>query len=223
MRLRHAQFEAQALLFDMDGTLVNSHAPMERAYRLWAQRYGLDEDAVLRASAGRRTIDSIRALAPAGVDAEADANSISVQERRDMEGVVEIPGAAALLAALPRGRWALVTSADRELATARMRAAGLPLPAVMVTAESVSRGKPSPDGYLLAAERLGIPAAATIVFEDAPAGLLAGHRAGATVIAVATTLDEAQLADEHWVPDHLGLRVRAAAHGCVLVADDARP
>jgi sugar-phosphatase len=172
------------LLFDMDGTLINSHAPMIRAYTDWAQTRGLDAQLVLRESQGRRTIDTMRALLPAGSDVEADALALMQREQTDLEGVVEIPGAGALLRALPAERWAVVTSADRKLASSRLKAAGLPLPTVMVSAEDVAQGKPAPDGFRLGAQLLGADATRCIVFEDAPAGIAAGLAAGARVIAM---------------------------------------
>lgn len=154
MLLSDTRFHASCLLFDMDGTLLNSHAPTVRAYTEWANRRGLDPQHVLRQSQGRRTADSLRELAPAGVDVEADIAALMQREREDTHGVVEIPGAGALLRALPADRWAIVTSADRILARNRIAAAGLPLPEVLVAAEDVEHGKPSPAGYLLAARRL---------------------------------------------------------------------
>ena len=189
------------LLFDMDGTLINSHAPMVRAYTAWARSRGLDPQHVLSESQGRRTIDSMRALLPVGTDVEADALALMQREQNDLEGIVEIPGAGALLRALPADRWAVVTSADRKLASSRLKAAGLPLPAVLVSAEDVAQGKPAPDGFKLGAERLGADATCCIVFEDAPAGVAAGLAAGARVIAISQkpmaedAVVEARLAD----------------------------
>ncbi|MBN3723359.1 HAD family hydrolase [Burkholderia sp. Ac-20379] len=196
MLLSNTEYRACALLFDMDGTLLDSHAATVRAYSAWAERRGLDPDFVLRESQGRRTRDALRALAPAGLDIDADIAAVTNQEREDTEGVVEIPGARALLSALPPNRWAIVTSADRILASNRIRAAGLPTPPILVTADDVAKGKPSPEGYLLAAERLGVDAHRCIVFEDAPAGIAAGLDAGARVVAIASRLMAGRL-DRH--------------------------
>lgn len=193
MLLKDARFRCSALLFDMDGTLLNSHAPTVRAYTRWAEQHGLDAAHVLREAQGRRTADSLSALAPAGVDVQQDIARLMQWEREDTEGIVEIAGTAALLRSLPADRWAIVTSADRELARTRLAAAGLPQPQVMVTAEDVARGKPAPDGYLLAASRLGVAPSGCIVFEDAPAGLAAGAAAGARVIAIASPLMQGRL------------------------------
>ncbi|MEK6349152.1 MAG: HAD family hydrolase [Burkholderia sp.] len=201
MLLSHTEYRVSALLFDMDGTLLDSHAATVRAYSAWAERRGLDADFVLRASQGKRTRDSIRALAPADADIEADIAAVTRQEQEDTDGVVEIRGARALLSALPPNRWAIVTSADRVLASNRIRAAGLPMPPILITGDDVSKGKPSPEGYLLAAERLGVDAHRCIVFEDAPAGIAAGLEAGARVIAIASRLMEGRLEKHPFLND----------------------
>jgi sugar-phosphatase len=206
MLLRNVQMRAAALLFDMDGTLLNSHAPTVRAYTEWANRHKLDAAVVLRAAQGRRTIDSLRALAPPGADIETDALAVMQRERHDTDGIVEIPGAGELLRSLPIDRWAIVTSADRVLARNRIKAAGLPMPSVLVTAEDVERGKPSPDGYLLAARRLEVDVHNCIIFEDAPAGITAGLRAGARVIAMASPLTDGSLGDQPYINDLLGIK-----------------
>lgn len=207
MLLRNAEIRTSCLLFDMDGTLINSHAPMVRAYTEWAHRYGLDPACVLRASQGRRTLDSMRALAPAGADVEADALALMERERDDMDGVVEVAGAGALLRSLPADRWAIVTSADRVLARNRIKAAGLPLPTVLVSAEDVPQGKPSPDGFLLGARGLNVEAKRCLVFEDAPAGIAAALAAGAGVIAIASRLTAGILGDQPYLNDLSGLAV----------------
>lgn len=216
MLLRHVQFNCSALLFDMDGTLLNSEASTARAYAGWAAKYGLDLDHVLRSGQGRRTQDTLRQLAPPGANLEADIHEIMRAEREDTEGVVEIAGARAFLRALPPERWAIVTSADRRLAQARLSAAGIPLPAVLVTAEDVQRGKPAPDGYLLAAQRLGVAADRCVVFEDAPAGLAAGAAACARVIAVSSTLMAGRLDPFDSIDDYQGLSVAAQGTDLIL-------
>ncbi|WMY10961.1 HAD-IA family hydrolase [Paraburkholderia phenoliruptrix] len=190
---------------DMHGTLLDSHAPTVRAYTEWAIRYDLDPAVVLREAQERRTIDSLHGLARPGVDVESDALALMQRERHDTDGIVEIPGAGALLRSLPKDRWAIVTSADRVLAQNRIAAAGLPMPDVLVTAEDVDQGKPSPDGYLLAARQLKVDVRSCIVFEDAPAGITAGLRAGAQVVAVASTHTNGKLGDQPYVNDLLGI------------------
>lgn len=193
--------QARALLFDMDGTLVNSIAAVERTWRGWAARHGLDPRPILAVAHGRRAVETVRRFAPPGLDVEAEAAHLAVVEREQTDGIAAVAGAAALLDALPAGRWALVTSADRALATTRMRLAGLPMPGVVVTAEDVAAGKPDPEGYRAAAAQLGCDASDCIVFEDAEAGLAAGRASGARVVAVATSLEAAALDREDWIAD----------------------
>ena len=181
-----ATLRARALLFDMDGTLVDSSAVVERIWRQFARRHGLDPAELLAASHGRRTGDVIARFAPAGVDVAAETALTVAQEVDDSDGVAAVPGAAELLAGLPADRWALVTSAGRDLAVRRMAMAGLDLPSVIISADDVHAGKPDPEGYLAAASRLGVPAATTIVFEDTDAGLAAARAAGAREVAVGT-------------------------------------
>jgi sugar-phosphatase len=200
----------------MDGTLLDSRAPMHRAYSDWATRYGLDPSMVIREAQGRRTIDTLRALAPAGVDVEADTLAIMQREREDTEGIVEVPGAADLLHALPPQRWAVVTSADRVLARTRLAIAGLPLPRWLVSAEDVARGKPAPDGFELAARGMGSEARLSVVFEDAPAGIEAGLSAGAKVIAVAWASTAAGLGETFRVRDLRSIRATMDGHEIVL-------
>ena len=176
-----------ALLFDLDGTLINSIAAAERVWAAWAARYGLDVAAFLPTIHGVRGVETIARLGLPGVDPVAEAQAILEGELADLEGVVAIDGAAAFLSALPEDRWAIVTSAPRALAQRRLAAAGLPTPAVLVAGEDVARGKPAPDGFLLGAARLGQPIADCLVFEDAPAGIQAAEAAGAAVLVVAAT------------------------------------
>ena len=176
-----------ALLFDLDGTIVNSIAAAERAWAAWAERHGLDVAAFLPTIHGVRGIDTITRLALPGLDPAVEAEAILQAEIEDVEGVEPIEGAAAFLASLPADRWAIVTSSPRRLALRRLAAAGLPVPAVLVTAEDVTRGKPAPDCFLLAAERLGQRIEDCLVFEDAPAGIKAAEAAGAAVVMVTAT------------------------------------
>jgi sugar-phosphatase len=176
-----------ALLFDMDGTIINSIAAAERVWIAWAERHGLDVAAFMPTMHGVRGIDTITRLALPGVDPAAEAEAILLAELEDVDGVVAIEGAAVFLAALPADRWAIVTSSPRRLALRRLAAAGLPVPAVLVTAEDVARGKPAPDCFLLAAGRLGQRIQDCLVFEDAPAGIQAAEAAGAAVAVVTVT------------------------------------
>ncbi|UVK91759.1 HAD-IA family hydrolase [Pseudomonas atacamensis] len=176
-----------AFLFDMDGTVLNSIAAAERIWSAWAVRHGVDVATFLPTIHGARAIDTITRLSLPGVDAEQQAAFITAAEINDVEGIVEIPAAAAFLNALPKNRWAMVTSAPRDLALRRMAAAGIPEPAVMITAEDVKAGKPDPAGYLLAANKLGVEPADCLIFEDATVGIQAAEAAGAALMIITTT------------------------------------
>jgi sugar-phosphatase len=191
----------RALLFDMDGTLVDSTAAVERIWGRWARRHGVSYTAFAHRLHGRRAIDTMREVVPPGLDAEQEVRQIDAEELDETDGIVAIAGAAELIAQLPAGSWALVTSARPALAAARMSAAGLPLPEIVVTSADVSQGKPDPACYLRALERLRLAAENALVFEDAPAGLAAAHAAGCPTIALATTTPSAQLDHEDWLHD----------------------
>jgi sugar-phosphatase len=176
-----------AFLFDMDGTLLSSIAAAERVWTAWASRHGIDVAAFLPTIHGVRAVETIRRQALPGIDPEVEAEALTLAEIADVAGIVPIAGAGGFLASLPEGRFAIVTSAPRALAVARLGAAGLAVPGVMVTADDVTRGKPAPDCFLLAAERLGVQAKDCLVFEDAPAGIEAAEAAGAGVVVVTAT------------------------------------
>ncbi|MFD8724922.1 HAD-IA family hydrolase [Streptomyces sp. NPDC059629] len=177
---------ARALLLDMDGTLVNSDAVVERIWRRWSDRHGLDGDEVMKVVHGRQGHASMAVLLPDRPVKQnlADNERMLAEETADTDGVVEIPGAAAFLASLDGLPHALVTSADVALSTVRMAAAGLPLPAVRITAESVGASKPDPEGFLKGAAELGVAPADCVVFEDSGAGIAAGRAAGMRVVGV---------------------------------------
>jgi sugar-phosphatase len=177
----------RAFLFDMDGTVLNSIAAAERIWTAWAVRHGVDVESFLPTIHGVRAIDTINRLALPGVDADAEAAWITEAEIEDVEGIVEVSGAANFLKSLPANQWAIVTSAPRALALRRMAAAGIPEPDVMVTAEDVSAGKPDPAGYRLAARRLQVDPAECLIFEDAAVGIRAGEAAGAHVMVITAT------------------------------------
>jgi sugar-phosphatase len=177
-----------AFLFDMDGTLLSSIAAAERVWTAWARRHGIDDVAAfLPTIHGVRAVETIARLRLPGVDPQAEAETLTLAEIDDVEGIDAIAGAAAFLSSLPLDRWGIVTSAPRALALRRIAAAGLPVPPVLVTADDVRHGKPAPDGFLLAAARLGRRAQDCLVFEDAPAGIAAAEAAGASVIIVTAT------------------------------------
>jgi sugar-phosphatase len=174
-------------LFDMDGTILNSIAAAERVWGRWAAGMGLDVETFLPTMHGKRGIDTITALNLPGIDPAVEAEKILRDEIEDVEGVVPIPGAADFLAALPAGKWGIVTSSPIELARVRLAAAGLPQPKIMVTAEDVTVGKPDPQGYLLGARRLEATPSEVLVFEDVLAGIRAGEAAGADVMVISAT------------------------------------
>ena len=205
-----------AVLFDLDGVLVDSHAVVERISRRWALRHHLDPEMVLRVAHGRRSSDTVKAAAP-HLDANREAAWIDAAELDDVEGLKPVPGAGELLATLPASRWTVVTSCGRALAERRLTAAGLPVPKFIVTAEDVSTGKPAPDGYRLGAERLGLGAAMCVAFEDAPAGIAAARGAGARVIGLTTMLKGYELAGaDATIPDFSALRVHQEADALII-------
>ena len=183
----------RGILSDLDGVLVDSSVPHERIWTAWARRHDLDPERIVHEVHGQPSLDAVRKVAP-HLDARAESAAVERAQVEDTAGVVALPGAAELLrGALPLPV-AVVTSCTVGLAHARLRAAGLPVPAAMVTAERVMRGKPDPAGYLLGAALLGLAPAECLVVEDAPAGVAAGRAAGMTVVAVATTHAWAELA-----------------------------
>lgn len=189
MSAQHSVFNKpyRAFLFDMDGTVLNSIAAAERIWTTWALRHGVDVESFLPTIHGARAIDTVNRQALPGVDAEAEAAWITQAEIEDVEGIVEVSRAADFLTSLPANQWAIVTSAPRALALRRMAAAGIPEPAVMVTAEDVSAGKPDPAGYRLAARRLGVEVTDCLIFEDATVGILAAEAAGADLLIITST------------------------------------
>ena len=183
----------RAILFDLDGVLVDSRRCVELVWHAWAAERGLDPAPFLKVAHGRRISETIRLVRP-DLDAKAEAAVLDAMEETETGGLAAFPGAAALLAALPDARRAIVTSGSRAVASLRLRTAGLRPPAVFVTSADVSRGKPEPEPYLLAAERLGVPPAECLVLEDSPPGVAAGKAAAMRVIALLTTHAADQLA-----------------------------
>ncbi|MBO4258654.1 HAD-IA family hydrolase [Streptomyces griseorubiginosus] len=182
---------ARALLLDMDGTLVNSDAVVERIWRRWAERHGLDGDEVMKVAHGRQGHATMALLLPDRPVEQnhADNARMLAEETADVDGVVPIPGAGRFLASLRGLPHALVTSADVALATARMGAAGLELPEIRITAECVGASKPDPEGFLKGAAELGVDPAQCVVFEDSAAGIAAGRAAGMRVVGVGPRAD----------------------------------
>lgn len=176
-----------AMLFDMDGTILNSIAAAENVWAKWASSHGIDIKTFLPTIHGRRAIDTIASLNLPGVNVATEAAYITQAEIAEVEGIQQIPGAAAFLNQIPPSKWAVVTSAPRELALTRLKAAGLPIPTLLITAEDVEQGKPKPDCYLLAAKRLGVSCADCLIFEDAEIGIAAALACGGTLVVVTAT------------------------------------
>jgi sugar-phosphatase len=209
--------EAAALLFDLDGVLVDSRAAVEAVWRRWAAERSLDPTPFIAVAHGRRSSETIRAVAP-HLDARREAAALDALEAVKTDGVEPAAGAAELVAALPAGRWAIVTSGSRDVAALRLRHTGVRRPAVLVTGQDVPRGKPDPAGYLIAAERLGVDPRACVAIEDAPAGLAAARASGARVIALTTTHPAAALGAADAVVDALTrLRVAPTPAGVLQV------
>ena len=207
------RFECSAVLFDLDGVLVDSAAYVEQQWRRWASARGLRPEPFLRVCHGRRALETIRMAAP-HLDAEAEVRAfLPAVEEADAEVISPLAGAAKLLDTLPVGSWAVATSGVRSVATGRLRRAGLPVPGVLVCAEDVTRGKPSPDAYLLAARDLGVLPSDCLVIEDAPAGIHAARAAGMTVVALTTTHRADQLPADACAESLAGVYLGRLDHG----------
>lgn len=186
-------FSCSAILFDLDGVLCDSTRAVDREWREWAARKGVDGDAIMAIAHGVRTIEVIRRVAP-HLDAELEAAAIENHEAHDQRGVVVMPGALELVRLIPDGRWGVVTSGSRLLATNRLRHCGLPVPEILVTSDDVTNGKPHPEPYLKAAAGLGFRPEECVVIEDAPAGIESARVGGMTVIGLASTYAATHLA-----------------------------
>ncbi|MGW0120637.1 HAD-IA family hydrolase [Streptomyces sp. NPDC003327] len=213
-----AQLTARALLLDMDGTLVNSDAVVERCWRRWAERQGLDGDEVLKVVHGRQGYATMAVLLPDRPMEQnhADNRLMLAEETADLDGVVPVGGAHAFMAAIAELPHALVTSADEALAQARMGAAGLPMPETRVTAERVGASKPDPEGFLKGAAELGFGPADCVVFEDSEAGIRAGRAAGMRIVGVGPRA--AALEPDLYVTDLTELRIGTAPDGTITLA-----
>lgn len=194
------QIRCSALLFDMDGVLIDSTPAVARVWRNWAIEHGFDPVEVVGRAHGRPSLTTIREYLPSA-DHFAENREVERREIEDVEGVVFLPGARELLASLPEGRWTIATSCTRVLAEVRLRVAGLPIPGHLITSSDVANGKPHPEPFLKAAASLGFDAQDCIVLEDAPAGIRAGKASGARVIAFRTTVpeEELRLAGADWI------------------------
>jgi sugar-phosphatase len=192
--LRMIRISCAAMLFDMDGVLIDSTPAVARVWTRFALRHGFDPAEVVHRAHGRPSIMTVREYLPNG-DHLAENKEIERGEIVDLDGIVPLPGARELLSALPRGRWTIVTSCTRRLAEVRLKTSGLPRPEVFVTSSDITNGKPAPYPYLKGAEVLGFAARDCVVVEDAPAGVRSGKAAGARVFALSTTMPSHELWD----------------------------
>jgi mannitol-1-/sugar-/sorbitol-6-phosphatase len=187
-----SQIQCEALLFDMDGVLINSTPAVARVWRRWAIERGFNPEEVVERAHGRPSLTTVKEYLP-HANHEVENREMERREIEDLEGVVPLPGALELLASLPLDRWTIVTSCTRSLAEVRIRAAGLPLPKTLITSNDILNGKPHPEPYLKGAAKLGFRASECVVVEDVPAGVRAGKMAGARVIAFTTTVEAVNL------------------------------
>lgn len=216
------QIRCSALLFDMDGVLIDSTPAVARVWRSWALAHHFNPDEVVERAHGRPSIATVREYLP-NADHEAENRIVERMEIEDLAGVVPLPGSRELLQSLPTDRWTIVTSSTRALAEVRLRAAGLSIPKSLVTSSDVTNGKPHPEPYLKAASVLGWSAADCVVVEDVPAGIRAGKSAGARVIAFRTTCKELDLqaAGADWIlKDCSEISVLDHARGLTLEVGD---
>jgi sugar-phosphatase len=202
------------VIFDMDGTLVDSRTVVERVWRKWALKLGVSADRILTVAHGRRTREIMEMFAPEGMDIEQATSELEAEESDDANDIVAIPGALELLQWIPAGDWAVVTSATRELASRRMLEAGLPLPHLLISAEDVAAGKPHPQGYSMASDRMRARPTECLVFEDAPAGILAAKAAGCDVVAITAAHSPDFAADCPMVADFhcIAFSLRSSMH-----------
>jgi sugar-phosphatase len=209
---RQVIVECRAILFDMDGTLVDSTPVVERQWKMFAEKYRLDYDYIMKISHGRRNAETIREVAPHLATPEVFA-AFDEAEIQDRQGVLAVKGAEALLAQLGQHEWAVVTSASRALARARLGSVALPVPAVLIGADDVSEGKPHPEGYLKAARRLELEEQHCIVFEDTQPGLRAADAAGMRGFGITTTYPHGHLAPADCIADFEAAMVERLDHG----------
>jgi mannitol-1-/sugar-/sorbitol-6-phosphatase len=213
-----------ALLFDMDGVLIDSTPAVERVWRRWAIEHGFHPEEVVAHAHGRPSLTTVKEYLPSA-DHETENREVERREIEDLDGVVPIPGALELLASLPEDRWTIVTSCTRRLAEVRIKAAGLPLPKHFVTSNDITHGKPHPDPYLKGAAILGFSAAECVVVEDVPAGIRSGKAAGARVIAFRTTAQDPVLreAGADWILNNcVDIRLLDASNNLKLDVREVR-
>jgi sugar-phosphatase len=216
VKKRMTTFHCAAILFDLDGVLADSTGSVERQWRIWAGERGIDAQKAVAIAHGVRAVEVIRTIAP-HLDAEAEVGKLESLEAADHDGVAVMPGAADLVRSIPAGRWGVVTSGRRNLATSRLEFAGIPIPRVMVTAQDVANGKPHPEPYLKGAELLGVNPAECLVIEDAPAGIRSAHAGGMKVIALTSTYPASGLDEADAVVQKLK-QIQVASDGAGMLA-----
>jgi sugar-phosphatase len=210
-----------AFLFDMDGTVLNSIAVAERVWAAWAEKQGIDAASLLATVHGRKAIETITRLGLSGIDPAEEVRLLTQAEIDDVAGVEPIAGAIDFLKSLPADRWAIVTSAPRELAKVRIAAAGIPWPKVLIAGEDVENGKPAPDCFMLAARTLAQPIEDCLVFEDAPAGIEAAEASGASVLVISATHRAPLLTRHLSVGDYNHVAVNIDANGNLRLSSRA--
>jgi sugar-phosphatase len=213
------EIHCKALLFDLDGVLINSTPAVARVWRKWAIEHGFDPEEVIARAHGRPSLTTVREYLP-NADHQVENHEVERREIEDLDGIVPLPGALELLSSLPEDRWTIVTSCTRALAEVRIKAAGLPLPKKFVTSNDIVNGKPHPEPFLKGATVLGFSAEDCIVFEDVPAGVRAGKASGAKVVAFTTTVgaDALRQAGADWVLRNCA-DVRLRGSGRILTLD----
>jgi mannitol-1-/sugar-/sorbitol-6-phosphatase len=218
------QVQCKAVLFDLDGVLIDSTRAVARVWHRWAVEHGFNPEEVIKRAHGRPSLTTVREYLPTA-DHAVENREVERREMEDLEGVVLLPGSARLLSELPPDRWTIVTSCTRPLAETRLRAAGLPIPERMVTSNDIQNGKPHPEPYLKGASVLGFSAADCVVVEDVPAGIRAGKASGASVIAFRTTVKDLELlaAGADWVLNNCrDIAVAQKTAGLTLILDLSR-
>ena len=210
-------FRCSAILFDLDGVLIDSTRSVDRQWRAWAREQGIDEEKIIAIAHGVRAIEVIRAVAP-HLDAESELHKLESREADDRVDVAVMPGAIDLVNTIPDGRWGVVTSGTRDLATARLRLGGLRVPKVLVTAEDVANGKPHPEPYLRGAKLLGVKPQECLVIEDAPAGIRSAHAGGMKVVGFASTYEKEKLGEADAAVKSFEELSVAVENGCLRVS-----
>jgi len=196
------RIRVRAVLFDMDGVLISSIGSDERSWLRWSHLHGMQGTFSIQWTHGRRAIDTVRALRP-DLDPVAEVRRLEDFDAEDHDGATALPGVRDLLTRLKPTQWGIVTSASERLMTNRLRSAGIAPPPALVTADSVSRGKPDPEPYVLGAQKLGLVPAECLVIEDAPAGIRAAKLAGCPALAVASSHSKLELSEADWIVDSL--------------------